>query len=87
MEIFQIWRLPCFSYWLAIGWEDLVFVIQVELCDVDFTSSQAGATVISDAVRGFAEFDWSEYLGMARVQAVSFSHHQRVHSWYNDRLH
>ena len=31
----------------------------VKLCDVDFTSSQAGATVISDAVRGFAEFDWS----------------------------
>ena len=28
----------------------------VELCDVDFTPSQAGATVISDVVRGSAEF-------------------------------
>ena len=47
----------------------------VELCDVDLTSSQAGATVISDVVRGFAEFDWSEHL--ARVQATSVSHCQR----------
>ena len=34
----------------------------IELCDVEFTSSQAVANVISDAVRGFAEFDWSEHL-------------------------
>ena len=40
MEIFQIWRLPCFSYG-GLGVRD-----PVELCDVDFTSSQAGATVI-----------------------------------------
>ena len=57
----------------------------VELCDVDFTSSQAGATVISDVVRGSAAFDWSEHL--ARVQATSVSRHQRVQSWYNDSLH
>ena len=34
----------------------------IELCDVEFTSSQAVATVISDAVRGFTELDWSEHL-------------------------
>ena len=43
----------------------------VELYDVDFTSSQAWATVIFDVVRGFAELDWSEHL--ARVQAASVS--------------
>ena len=53
MEIFQIWRL----FFLPARMEGLGIRDPVELCDVDFTSSQAGATVISDAVRGSAEFD------------------------------
>ena len=58
----------------------------VELCDVDFTSSQAGATAISDAVRGSAEYDWSEHLARVQAAAASVSRCQRVQSWYNDRL-
>ena len=38
-----------------VEWEDLVFVI---LLNCVMLTSWAGAAVVSDAVKGFAEFNW-----------------------------
>ena len=53
-----------------------------ELCDVDFGSSLAGVTVVSAAIDGTTEFDWSEHL--ASLHAALVSRHERVNSWYED---
>ena len=57
----------------------------IKLCDVDFSSSLAGVTVISAAIDGTTGFDWSEHL--ASLYAASVSHHESVNSWYEERLH
>ena len=51
-----------------------------ELCDVDFGSSLAGVTVVSAAIDGTTEFDWSEHL--ASLHAASVSRRESVNSWY-----
>ena len=57
----------------------------IELCDVDFGSSLAGVTVVSAAIDGTTEFDWSEHL--ASLHAASVSRRESVNSWYEERLH
>ena len=57
----------------------------IELCDVDFSSSLAGVTVVSTAIDGTTGFDWSEQF--ASLHAASVSHHESVNSWYKERLH
>ena len=47
-----------------------------DLCDVDFDSSRDGVTVVSAAIGGTAEFDWSEHL--ASLHAASVSHLMKV---------
>ena len=56
-----------------------------ELCDVDFGSSLAGVNVVSAAIDGTTEFDWSEHL--ASLHAAAVSCHESVDSWYEERLH
>ena len=51
----------------------------------DFSFSQVSSAIVSDAVKGFITFDWSEHL--ARLQTASASHHQRIESWHTERLH
>ena len=55
------------------------------MCDVDFGSSLAGVTVVSAAIDGTTEFDWSEHL--ASLHAASVSCRESVNSWYEERLH
>ena len=50
----------------------------IDLCDVDFDSSHDEVTVISAAVDGTSEFDWSEHL--ASLHAASASRHGSVNS-------
>ena len=57
----------------------------IELCDVDFGSSFAKVTVVSAAIDGITEFDWSEHL--ASLHAASVSRCESVNSWYDERLH
>ena len=56
-----------------------------DLCDVDFDSSRDGVTVISAAIDGTTEFDWSEHL--ASLHAASASCHGSVNSLYEEKLH
>ena len=42
-------------------------------------------TVISAAIDGTSEFDWSEHL--ASLHAASASHHESVNSLYEEKLH
>ena len=48
-------------------------------------SSLAGVTVVSAAIDGTTEFDWSEHL--SSLHASSVSHCEIVKSWYEERLH
>ena len=57
----------------------------IELCDVDFGSSLARVTVVSAAIGGTTEFDWSDHL--ASLRAASVSCHESVDSWYEEKLH
>ena len=57
----------------------------VELCNLDFSVSQAGSAIVSDAVKGSITFDWSEHL--ARLQTASASYHQQIEAWHIERLH
>ena len=57
----------------------------IDLCDVDFDSSRDGVTVISAAIGGTTEFDWSEHL--ASLHTVSISCHESVNSLYDEKLH
>ena len=57
----------------------------IDLCDVDFDSSRDGVTVISAAIGGTTEFDWSEHL--ASLHAASVSRHESVNSLYDEKLH
>ena len=57
----------------------------LELCDVDFGSSLAGVTIVSVAIDGTTEFDWSEHL--ASLHDASVSRCESVNSWYEERLH
>ena len=57
----------------------------IDLCDADFDSSRDGVTVISAAIDGTSEFDWSEHL--ASLHAASASCHGSVNSLYEEKLH
>ena len=72
-------------FFLPARMGDLAYMHQIELCDVDFGSSLAGVTVVSAAIDGTIEFDFSEHL--ASPHAASVSRHESVDSWYEERLH
>ena len=57
----------------------------INLRDVDFDSSRDGVTVVSAAIGGTTEFDWSEHL--ASLHAASISCHASVNSLYDEKLH
>ena len=42
-----------------------------ELCDVDFGSSLTGVTVVSAAIDGTTEFNWSEHLASLGIYNLS----------------
>ena len=54
----------------------------IDLCDVDFRD---GVTVVSAAIGGTTEFDWSEHL--ASLHTVSIPCHESVNSLYDEKLH
>ena len=56
----------------------------IDLCDVNFDCSRDGVTVVSAAIGGTTEFDWSEPL--ASLHASSISCHVSVNSLYDEKL-
>ena len=55
----------------------------IQLVDFDFSCD--GVTVVSAAIGGTTEFDWSDHL--ASLHAASVSHHESVNSLYDEKLH
>ena len=72
-------------YFLPVMMGGLGLHDPIDLCDVDFDSSRDGVTVVSAAIDGTIEFDWSEHL--ASLHAASVSHHESVISLYEEKLH
>ena len=78
-------ELETSMFFLPARMEGLGIRDPIDLCDVDFDSSRDGVTIISDAIDGTSEFDWSEHL--ASLHAASASRHGSVNSLYEEKLH